>query len=471
MSSMAEVVVLGGSVAGLSTALMLQKRGHRVVVLERDEPSPDDKDAAAVEWQRPSTPQLRQSHACPARGVHIMRAELPDVVEDLVQHEAHLLSAQDMLPASVADREPRPGDEDLVSLCFRRPVLDWALTRAARRAGVRRVRTLARGLQMEGRRVVGVETDEETFAGDVVVDAAGRLTKVPRWLAAAGIHVETTRSPSGCVYLTRTYSLAGAAAPAPFAVGFATAGPVDGFVGLVFRGDADTFTVSLQVDEHDRDLLVARDPAAFTATCSLVPWLAPWVAAGTPLTDVAVMAGLDNTSRRLVKDGQPLVAGLLQVGDSAATTNPTLGRGMSLALVGAGLLCDVLESTSDLDERAVHLAAARGTQIDPFVEEAWGSDERMVAQIRARLYGESLAAKPAHPLPEEVLPFTMTDRDAWTRHARKNHVLELPATLYADPVLAERVLAARAIPMQQPPPPVTHEECLAAARDACGANA
>jgi hypothetical protein len=41
------------------------------------------------------------------------------------------------------------------------------------------------------------------------------------------------------------------------------------------------------------------------------------------------------TLRRLVVDGVPVVTGLHAVGDSVCTTNPTLGRGLSLALQGA----------------------------------------------------------------------------------------------------------------------------------------
>jgi hypothetical protein len=58
----------------------------------------------------------------------------------------------------------------------------------------------------------------------------------------------------------------------------------------------------------------------------------------------------------------------------------------------------------------------------------------------------------------------MTERDAWHRAVRKNHLLTHPSTLY-DEDLAARALAARA-GATPPTPPVTREECLAAARAA-----
>ena len=52
-------------------------------------------------------------------------------------------------------------------------------------------------------------------------------------------------------------------------------------------------------------------------------------------TLTAGMPGLHNTLRRLVAGGAPVITGLHAVGDSVCTTNPTLGRGLSLALSGA----------------------------------------------------------------------------------------------------------------------------------------
>ena len=47
------------------------------------------------------------------------------------------------------------------------------------------------------------------------------------------------------------------------------------------------------------------------------------------------MAGHQNVRRHYVVDGEPLVRGLLPVGDSLCTTNPQYGWGASMALTYA----------------------------------------------------------------------------------------------------------------------------------------
>lgn len=445
--------MLGGSLAGISTAMMLNRRGHRVTVIERDAEAPETKQQAALDWVRPSTPQHRHSHVLLTRGVQVLREELPDVLEDLIDQGANHVPMFAFLPPPIQDREPRPGDEDLETLCVRRPIIDWALDRAAARDGLALHREIVRDLVMDGNQVTGVRTETQTLTADLVVDASGRRSRVPRWLQERGVATDEQRSPCGCTYLTRAFA---GEAPGPYLTGFGTFGPGDGFEALVFRGDDNTFTISLQINADDKDLLVARDPRAFDAIIQKLPWTKPFYDASEAITDVSVMAGLDNTSHRLPHE----LRGLVQVGDSAATSNPTLGRGMSLALMGSQLAAEVVDS----DDPLTALDALRAEQIDPFIEEAWGIDERAIAKTRNRLYGDALPELPPYPTPEEAFGFLFTERDVWHRNIRKGHLLAHPSTLYDDEDLVRRVLAAR--PQPAPDPPVSREECLAAARAA-----
>lgn len=79
------VVVVGGGVAGLSTALKLSRVGHQVTVLERDDtPMPENADDA-FDWDRRGAPQVRHSHAFLARLVSLLRQNEPDVLEKLFE--------------------------------------------------------------------------------------------------------------------------------------------------------------------------------------------------------------------------------------------------------------------------------------------------------------------------------------------------------------------------------------------------
>ena len=77
---MAEIVVCGGSVIGLSTAMLLARDGHDVTVLERDPAEvPDSPIAAWEHWERTGVPQFRQPHNLFPRYRKILEEELPDV--------------------------------------------------------------------------------------------------------------------------------------------------------------------------------------------------------------------------------------------------------------------------------------------------------------------------------------------------------------------------------------------------------
>ena len=81
---MANIVVMGGGMGGLSTALLLAGDGHDVTVLERDPaPPPPSGDEAWDDWERRGVNQFRMIHFFLPRFREVAERELPDVVEAL----------------------------------------------------------------------------------------------------------------------------------------------------------------------------------------------------------------------------------------------------------------------------------------------------------------------------------------------------------------------------------------------------
>ena len=123
---MADIVVCGGSVIGLSTAMMLARDGHDVTVLERDPaPVPDSWDEAWSSWDRPGVPQLRQPHNLFPRYRQILEAELPDVFDGLVDNGGTWVNFVANLPPFITDREPRPDDDQFGYVTGRRPMVEY----------------------------------------------------------------------------------------------------------------------------------------------------------------------------------------------------------------------------------------------------------------------------------------------------------------------------------------------------------
>ena len=104
MSGRERVVVVGGGVGGLATALALGRAGHAVTLLERDPlPAMADPDAAFAAERR-GAPQAHQTHGFLARIVAVLRDRFPDVLDGL--REAGCTE----LPPTLDLGDPQPGD-------------------------------------------------------------------------------------------------------------------------------------------------------------------------------------------------------------------------------------------------------------------------------------------------------------------------------------------------------------------------
>ncbi|MEP6297107.1 MAG: NAD(P)-binding protein, partial [Ilumatobacter sp.] len=368
-----DIAVVGGGMAGMLAALLLARDGHRITVFERDDTDlPETADEAFDGWNRGGAPHARQSHALLARLHRILAQRAPDVLDALAEQGATELTVERLLPPEIEDREPRPGDDDLVLLCCRRLTLEWVLRRVVTaepgvtwRGGVG-----VAGLLGDGTDVRGLRLDDGTeVAADLVVVGGGRDTPVLDWIADLGGDVQVTeeQSEAGIIYLSRFYRLReGRELPLLTKQG---AGGDLGYLGFAgFYGDNGTFSITFGVPTGDRALLALRDADAWEAAIrSLVP-LAEWTDEGLadPITEVEAMARLRNRIRRFVVDGHPVATGLVVIGDAAVTTNPWYGKGCSQAGIAAEALSSILhEHGRDRHAIAVAMDAAMVTEVKP----------------------------------------------------------------------------------------------------------
>jgi glycine/D-amino acid oxidase-like deaminating enzyme len=99
-----KILVLGGGIIGLSTAMMLARRGHDVTVLERDsEPTPGSPEEAWQAWERRGVVQFRQPHNLQPTTIQLFDSHLPDVTRAMVRAGCITLDALAAMPPTIAD--------------------------------------------------------------------------------------------------------------------------------------------------------------------------------------------------------------------------------------------------------------------------------------------------------------------------------------------------------------------------------
>src|SRR5271165_3651212 len=77
---MARLIVVGAGPAGLGTALFAARRGHSVVLVERDaDRPPSGADACFDHWNRRGVGQIRQAHQFLALACGVLLDEAPEV--------------------------------------------------------------------------------------------------------------------------------------------------------------------------------------------------------------------------------------------------------------------------------------------------------------------------------------------------------------------------------------------------------
>ena len=386
------VAVVGGSLAGQVTALLLARDGHEVVVIDRDDlaAAPDVETAAATAF-RPGAPQIVQLHAIRPLGRNLVRERLPDVYDGWMRAGVVEYTVAQQMPPTVPDRSSRPGDEELTILLFRRATLDWVLRKAvATEPGI----TLRPGVRVTGLtataaeipRVTGVSTDQGDLAADLVIDASGRRSHLDQWLEAIGARrTHVVAAECGVAYYTRYYRLRpGATLPGSPIQQLML--PLRRFMVAQFGCDHDVMGLCLVPLTEDREFKAVRHPTTFTAVARTLPEVAAWLDVIDPMSDIYPMGDLHNTLRRLVVDGAPVAHGVLTVGDSTCTTNPTFARGIGFAVQAATQLADAV-AEYPTDELAKVMDEVTSTHIAPWFADQAATDAARLASLRSVLHG------------------------------------------------------------------------------------
>jgi 2-polyprenyl-6-methoxyphenol hydroxylase-like FAD-dependent oxidoreductase len=190
-------VVLGASMAGLVTAQALTSKFRHVTIVECD-------DLPESPAARPGVPQGRHLHALLPGGLNALDRLFDGYRDGLAAAGALPLGVpEDLAWLNPAGWVPRAGVRHRL-LSASRDLIEWyTRSRLMESPAV----TIHGGIQVCGLvRAAGSEASPTALGADLVVDATGRRSRTPDWLAALGYdRPAETRIDAGLAYATREY--------------------------------------------------------------------------------------------------------------------------------------------------------------------------------------------------------------------------------------------------------------------------
>lgn len=409
---MARTLIVGAGICGLGTAMLLARDGHDVTVLERDsDQMPDSPTDTWDNWARKGVAQFRQPHNFMPGLRLILERELPDIQEDLRRAGATKFDLLHPMPPSCGDSPVQDIDDKLWTYTARRPVGEWVFSNAVRKEpritlkhDVRVSELMTGSSVIDGvPHVVGVRTDtgQEELA-DVVIDATGRGSRSPKWLAEIGARPPSEEQTDfGFTYYTRYF---GGQPPQRM-------GPILSALGsisvLTLPGDNDTWSVTIFTSKDDKPLRALRQEPIWSSVIRECPLQAHWLD-GEPLGDVYAMSGVADRYRRFVVDGSPVATGFLAVADAWACSNPSAGRGLTVGMIQAVKLRDSLrESIDDAGELARRFDDLTETEVTPWYDAQIAADRARFAAMEALREGRDVP-QPEDELSRQSLALLMT---------------------------------------------------------------
>jgi 2-polyprenyl-6-methoxyphenol hydroxylase-like FAD-dependent oxidoreductase len=425
-------LVVGGSVAGLLAARALSSSFDQVTVIDRDS-------LPAEPVARRGVPQGRHVHGLTARGAAGLETLFPGFLGELTAAGAPRADALADYHYYLDGYKLARGTADTPNYLATRPLIEGLLRKRTNALGNVTIvdSTEAVGLQTADGRVTGVRVrpvhedhSERHLPADLVVDAAGRGSRVMTWLNELGYPTpDETVVRTNVVYVTRHFQLQPGQPGGRHAVvsGAYPANPRSGAAVRQENGRIAVFLAGILGDEPPTD---AAGMLKFASTLA-APEIAEVLRTSAPIGEAARMRNPASSLKHFEKLDRYL-EGYLVVGDAMGTFNPLYGQGITVAVLEAELLeALVRKGTAQLAQR--YFAEAARVLAEPWAL-ATGSDLRFSGVEGER----SPEAEQAGQYLDLLRVAAATDPSVAAAFLRVANMLD-PITSLFDPALAARV--------------------------------
>jgi 2-polyprenyl-6-methoxyphenol hydroxylase-like FAD-dependent oxidoreductase len=430
-------LVLGGSMAGLLAARALSEHYRKVTVVERDSLLNDAEPRRGV-------PQGRHSHGLLASGQRALEALFPGFSAGAKARGGMFRDIGDSCDWHVGGVHARRVHSGVDGLLLSRPALEAYVRELVLARGNVAIETgqVARGLIGDRRRVTGArmlardveareqnqQSEPRTLAADLVVDASGRGSQLPRWLKELGAAVPREQSVRADVVYTSCFVrrksthfngdygyIVTPAAPAR-----------RGAAVLALEGERFIVTLSGYLGEPGpSDFAGMLEYARGMGSERLVTFLSD----AEPLSEPVQMRDPESRWRRYDRLSS-FPEGLLVCGDALSCFNPAYAQGMTVAALEARALLQCLRAGSQRLPPRYFRAAAK------VVAAAWSiavvADFAFEGVTGERPWGTPLLNAYVARLHRAA----SRDADVALARLRVTHLLAPPSTLLSPRILA-----------------------------------
>jgi 2-polyprenyl-6-methoxyphenol hydroxylase-like FAD-dependent oxidoreductase len=335
-------IVIGASIGGLCAARVLSDFYDRVTVYERDELPDGPANRAAV-------PQGRHVHLLMARGAAEFDMHFPGLLDDMVADGVPMLENRpDCIHFGAAGHVLGTATtlrDEFTAYVPSRPHLEWQIRRrVAKIPNVEMVHAAVSEPRLDAahQRVTGVVLDSgDAVDADLVVDAAGRGTRLPVWLDKWGFQRPREDTVDvGIAYATHQVHIPeGLLKEKVVVAGASRAEPIG--LGMLLYEDGNWGLTTFGIGK-------VEPPQNFAEMCDVADRILPdrfanAIRQGTPIGEVAFHKYPTSLWRRYDEMNR-FPDGIIPFGDAVVSFNPTFGQGMTMTAIQAGNLRTALES-------------------------------------------------------------------------------------------------------------------------------
>ena len=442
-------VVIGAGMAGLWAARVLTEHFARVTIVERDR-LPERPD------HRRGVPQAYHAHTLLARGQRELERLFPELDDELAAAGAPRVDWTWDCRSFFRTGWVGHYRSGLTTRTCSRDLLEWSVRRALMRRGV----AFLEGCDVLGfchdagaDRVTGVQVGAwgeqggdsgapEMLLADLVVDASGRNSRTPEWLAALGYDRvrETVVDPS-LGYASRIYRRPPGLCADWQAMVVSNVPTHQPRGGVIYPIEGGRWLVTLAGIGGDYP---SSDEDAFLAFARSLatPALHAAIADAEPLSPIRGYRRTENRLRHYERLSR-WPEGFVALGVAACTFDPVYGQGMTVSALGARVLDRCLRAQRrwhpDGDLHGLGRRFQRRlalSNLTPWLL-ATGEDFRWPTTVGGR---PGLPTRLAHRYMDRVLALLVEDATVAQAFFTVLHLLKPPTTLLRPPIL-RRVLA------------------------------